>query len=133
MSVASNTIIEVQVNNITRQELIYLTHMGVDVDGRWGESARIYISPDRFKELEGLGYNMKIIPKPRQSRAAGYHSFSELESELKAIEAAYPKICRLQSLGKTKQNNDIWIMKISDNVDIQEDEPEGPRWICEAL
>jgi len=121
---ASGTIFEVQVNNLSRQELIDLIHMGVDVDGFRDGSARIYISPEQFKELENLGYSLKIIPKPKQSRSAGYHTLFELESELKAVEASYPEICRLQSIGKTYQDRDIWVMKISDNADIEEDEPE---------
>ncbi len=53
-----------------------------------------------------------------------YHTFQEVEDELRAIHTAFPDITLLQSIGKTWQNRDIWAMKISDNAAVDEDEPE---------
>lgn len=61
-------------------------------------------------------------PKPLSSTV--YHSFDEMETELSQIAAAYPNITKLESIGKSLEGRDIWAMKVSDNPDIEEDEPE---------
>jgi carboxypeptidase T len=53
-----------------------------------------------------------------------YHSFDEIELELQGIASGYPGITKLMSIGKTYEGRDIWAIKISDNPDIEEDEPE---------
>jgi hypothetical protein len=53
-----------------------------------------------------------------------YHTFSEVESDLLGVASSYPDITKLVSIGKTYEGRDIWALKISDNPDIEEDEPE---------
>jgi hypothetical protein len=54
-----------------------------------------------------------------------YHSFSEMETELFWIADNYPEITKLESIGKSWQGRDIWVMKVSDNPHVEEeDEPE---------
>lgn len=53
-----------------------------------------------------------------------YHTYEELTQELQGIAENYPEITELYSLGKTWEDRDIWAMKISDNAEIDEDEPE---------
>jgi hypothetical protein len=53
-----------------------------------------------------------------------YHTHAEVGAELAAVAAAYPEITRLETLGySTTDGQAIWGLKISDNVDIDEDEP----------
>jgi hypothetical protein len=54
----------------------------------------------------------------------GYHTYAELAADAKAVAAAHPDIVRLFSIGKSYQGRDIWAAKISDNVGIDEPEPE---------
>jgi hypothetical protein len=59
------------------------------------------------------------------TRALGaYHTYPTLTSDLQAYAAAYPSISRLVSVGKSVQNRDLWALRITDNPDAQEDEPE---------
>ena len=58
------------------------------------------------------------------ARDAGYHSYAEMVSELKATAAAYPAIVQAISIGTSHQGREIWAAKISDNVATDEDEPE---------
>jgi len=55
---------------------------------------------------------------------AQYHTYAQFESELAATEAAYPSLCKVYNLGQTIQNRTMWAIRISDNVDVEEDEPE---------
>jgi len=118
-----DNIVEVRIDNIDREGLLRLTRMGADIDGVWGKTARIYISSDMLKDLETMGYLFTIQRTSKENRQ-GYHSHSELTEELKGIEAAHPDICKLYDIGKSFEGRELWFMKISDNVETEEDEPE---------
>ncbi len=53
-----------------------------------------------------------------------YHSNAEMVDEIHAAEAAYPDLVRVMSIGRSYQGRDIWVAKVSDNVGVDEDEPE---------
>lgn len=53
-----------------------------------------------------------------------YHSYTEMVTEIHAVETAHPAIVHVFSMGKSYQGRDIWAAKISDNVAQDEAEPE---------
>jgi len=53
-----------------------------------------------------------------------YHNFPEMVAEIKAAETSFPELVRVMSIGKSYQGRDIWAAKISDNVEVDEAEPE---------
>ena len=55
---------------------------------------------------------------------SGYHTNAEMVAEIHAVQAAYPEIVQVTSIGKSYRGRDIWVAKISDNVAEDEDEPE---------
>ena len=60
-----------------------------------------------------------------QGTFGGYYSFAQMTAAMDALVAAYPTLVQKTSLGKSIQNRDIWCLKISDNVSIDEvNEPE---------
>ncbi len=60
----------------------------------------------------------------------GYHTNAEMVAEIHAVQAAYPELVQVRSIGKSHQGRDIWAAKVSDNV--AEDEPE-PEILIDAL
>ena len=55
----------------------------------------------------------------------GYYTFDEIESQLDQLSSMYPSIVSEKiSIGETYEGRDIWAIKISDNYQIEEDEPE---------
>lgn len=54
----------------------------------------------------------------------GYPSFNEIETFLKKIAKDYPHIAKLESIGKSVDGKDLWVLKLSDNVGTDEKEPE---------
>jgi carboxypeptidase T len=79
----------------------------------------------------GLGALLVIGLAPATAAAADfpakdsrYHSYAEMVAEIKATEAAFPKIVDVFSIGKSYQGRDIWAAKISDNVAVDEPEAE---------
>lgn len=53
-----------------------------------------------------------------------YPSFEKVEAFLKKTVALNPKIAKLISIGKSVKGRDLYVVKISDNVDVDEVEPE---------
>lgn len=58
------------------------------------------------------------------SKDSGYHSYAEVGADIDKTVAAHPSVIRKLSIGKSYQGRDIWAVKISDNVAIDESEPE---------
>ena len=48
----------------------------------------------------------------------GYHSYTELTTEVAATAAAHPDIVKLFSIGTSYQGRQLWAVKISDNVGV---------------
>jgi hypothetical protein len=55
---------------------------------------------------------------------SGYHNYAEQVALIDQTVAAYPSIAKKFSLGKSYEGRDIWAVKISDNVNTDEAEPE---------
>ena len=54
----------------------------------------------------------------------GYHTYAEMVADVTAVAAAHPDIVQKVSIGTSYQGRTIWAVKISDNVAIDENEPE---------
>jgi len=66
-------------------------------------------------------------PPPPVSAEKGlgvYHDYAGLSDELERFAGLYPGVLRLHTLGRSELGREIWAVVISDNPDIQEDEPE---------
>jgi len=54
----------------------------------------------------------------------GYHTYAEMSAEVAATAAAHPGIVRRFSIGRSYAGREIWAAKVSDNVAVDESEPE---------
>jgi hypothetical protein len=80
-----------------------------------------YLEPKASKTAKG-GLQARAAAFPAAD--SNYHDYGEVTAETAAVAAAYPGLVTRQSIGKTYQNRDIWALKISDNVGLDENEPE---------
>lgn len=111
-----------------------LHDLDIDVDGVFGHWARAYVIAEEVEKLTALGFALSSLPPddgtpwepapPEALVPSAYHTYETLTSELQSIAAAYPNLTRLVSIGKSVQGRDLWVMKITDNPGIEEDEPE---------
>ena len=60
---------------------------------------------------------------PAALEAYHYHTYQELTDELHALQANHSDIMSLTSIGKTYEGRDLWMVKLSDNVTVDENEP----------
>ncbi|MDI6739590.1 MAG: M14 family zinc carboxypeptidase [Candidatus Edwardsbacteria bacterium] len=91
----------------------------------------IITTPEQMARLEKAGCRLEVVEadiasKPRLTpeNKGSYHSFAEMQAELEAIAADHPAIAKLDTLGYSWEGRPILCLKISDNVNVNEAEPE---------
>lgn len=101
-----------------------------DVRDTW---AQALVTPVELMKIKHLGYEVEILWEDVRDRAQFYResmgerwtSYSSMVSDMQNLATAYPDIVRIYSIGQSVQGRTIWVMKITDNPDIDEiDEPE---------
>ena len=94
------------------------------------EYYRMRNNPDNRVAFEQPGGLLStLIPTPSafevKSTFGGYYSFTEMEAAMDDLLADYPGIASKTSIGTTSEGRNIWVIKISDNVALDEaGEPE---------
>jgi len=77
---------------------------------------------EQFLQKNKIAYtNLASIEK---SIAADYPKFTEIEKELKSLAKNYPSILKLYSIGKSTEGRELYVMKISKNVNVDDNRPE---------
>ncbi len=86
-----------------------------------------------FDFVRSLGQPISVLETPetmqRAAAALGpnldrYHTYAEMQTDLNALVAAYPSLASLSVMGQSILGKNIYVLKISDNVSIDENEPE---------
>ncbi len=66
-----------------------------------------------------------LTPAIGQGSMGGHYTLAEMEAILDAFHLQYPQLCSQKvSIGPSLQGRSLWMVKISDNVGIDENEPE---------
>jgi carboxypeptidase T len=126
----------ISVERNLRLEKKLRTH-ALELDLLFEWEGRIYIlaGDDDLRTLDRLNipyvnesYKFPAL-HPDQLRAQGgvngaYHSYEELAADLGILQLLYPGLARMFTIGTTLENRKILALKISDNVALDEDEPE---------
>ncbi len=69
---------------------------------------------------------LTLTPALGKGSMGGHYTLAEMEAILDAFAKNHPKICSAKvSIGKSIEGRNIWMVKISDNVIIDENEPEA--------
>src|SRR3569833_2385338 len=108
---------------------------GVAVDGIEHGVADVTATPAEVLALQKLGFTVVKVPdaaRPDASVApfdfpsadSQYHNYAEMVADINAVVAAHPSIVAKASIGTSYQGRDMPIVKISDNVSTDENEPE---------
>ena len=99
-----------------------------------GAKVKILV-PDLVKYLEEKNSNAKLnlsnnanLTLPAgftYGSMGGYLTYSEIVAKLDQLHSMYPNLVSVkQSIGKSTENRDLWVIKISDNPAIDENEPK---------
>jgi len=101
-----------------------------------GDTAIVYATDAELTVLRAAGWhpivlgtqevsNSRSADRDLELRTGGYHYYAALTDFLTALADDHPDVCRLMSIGKSVHGREIWAVKISDNPDLEEDEPEA--------
>jgi len=110
-----------------------------------GQFLDIMVSEADYQKILSQGYQAEVVNSTAQMAANlgnvddinGYRTYDEALEELQEIAANNPTICKLMDIGDSQgkvyfeqsygnyedYQHDIWAMKVSDNVNVNEDEP----------
>ncbi|MGW0890157.1 M14 family metallopeptidase [Saccharopolyspora sp. NPDC002578] len=99
---------------------------GAQVLGAKDGVATVEATTAQAEELRSNGLTLQAQASPRDFPPGdeAYHNYDEMVAELDKITADHPDLAAKSSLGKSFEGRDIPLLKISDNVAQDEDEPE---------
>ncbi|MDH4156849.1 MAG: M14 family zinc carboxypeptidase [candidate division Zixibacteria bacterium] len=125
----------VTVDNLTKEQYLKMAELGLEVIEARAGRLDLLAWPGDLKRLAeaDIPFVMQIddLTAFYKSRYAapvtmgGFRTLSEIESCLDSLAAIYTGIMTPKfSIGKTIENRDLWVVKVSDNPGTDEDEPE---------
>ncbi len=92
-----------------------------------------YVVPEELNRIKQSGLNFEIVKPDLNAWSAsfgdalvpqGYYSFNQIRNIADSLVAAYPSICKKVTFGQSASMEELAALKISDNVDADENEPE---------
>ncbi len=132
----NHMLIEVYPESEARLQALYQFHQLDIIPGPSSDIPHIAAYPEDLELLQEEGYPYEIIHDNlekfyanrlggRLDDMGGYHTFDEIVTFLDQIHAAHPTITTAKfSVGQSIEGRELWCLKISDNPDVDESEPE---------
>ena len=135
---ASNEIHQiVRIYPDTDSEIIKLMTLDMDIARvKMNEYVEIVATGGDLSKLDaaGLRYSIEIdnwekhyaeVVNPSQDEMGGFLTYSEMIARMNQIHDTYPDLTTEPfSIGLSTEGRELWVMKVSDNPDIDEDEAE---------
>lgn len=120
--------------DLTKEELTTIHDLGLSFD-RCGGARTLYVSKEQRDALRAAGIPFSIEHEDLQAYYAsrnqaslsfgGFRTLAEIEAYLDSLTLAHPTLITAKfSIGTTIQGRSIWAVKISDNPNLDENEPE---------
>ncbi|MFL5807394.1 MAG: M14 family metallopeptidase [Roseiflexaceae bacterium] len=109
----------------TRQQRSALAAAGVAIDAVGPGWVEVTATPQDLRRIAALGFVAHPLPADFPLPDAAYHNYAETVDEIRAVAATHPTIIQLFSIGHSYEGRELWAAKISDNVALDEDEPEA--------
>ena len=99
---------------------------GADIVEVGRDYVLVEATPEEARALGRLGLTLEPLPFAEAFPPAdsAYHDYNEMVADLQQVAFDHPDIFSLFSLGTSYEGRTIWAGKISDNVGVDENEPE---------
>ncbi|HID94255.1 MAG TPA: hypothetical protein EYP60_09200, partial [bacterium (Candidatus Stahlbacteria)] len=113
---------------VDAQRVKNLPH-GLDEAGcKRGEWIDVVVDEEELNRIRGKGFMTRILLEDvdayHRKMQGQYHNYQEFVDSLTNIAVQHPEIAKLDTIGISYEGREILCLKISDNVNIDEDEPE---------
>ena len=92
--------------------------------------AKALLNDIEINTLKAAGYQVDILIddykayKDTLFQRGEYHTYDEVYTILDSLVTDYPNMCRLDTIGLSVLGRPIWAMRVTDNPQIEENEPE---------
>lgn len=109
----------------------------ISIDNVKGDTIYAYANPKEFEKFKTLGYLIEELPHPSSLTKVAmattvaqmanwdkYPTYPVYRQLMKNFQTNYPDLCKLDSFGVTNEGRKLYVVKISDNVNSIEEEPE---------
>jgi carboxypeptidase T len=111
----------------TREQRSAINAIGAEIEAVGHDQVIVVATPEQLRQIAALGFTLQPAPRPSDFPLidADYHNYVEMVADVQSSAAAHPSIIELFSIGTSYAGRDLLAAKISDNVGLDEDEPEA--------
>ncbi|USN48349.1 MAG: zinc carboxypeptidase [Pseudobdellovibrionaceae bacterium] len=109
-----------------KYERTQLSNMGLSIEGVGDEAVTGFAIESEVEQIRKQGLLISVQPMDESfldfpSDDEEFHNYSELVSEIKTLSDQNPSIFSMQSIGKSHEGRDIWVIRIG--MDDSADKP----------
>ncbi|GAB4189802.1 MAG: M14 family metallopeptidase [Roseiflexaceae bacterium] len=125
--VETNDIQTYRINGVTtREQRTKIAQAGAAIDEVGPDYVVVTANSTEARRISKAGFKIEQVFQTLDFPVAdsAYHNYAEMTTAIQTVAAAKPSIVSRFSMGKSYQNRDLWAVKISDNVTVDENEPE---------
>jgi murein tripeptide amidase MpaA len=110
----------------TREERSAIARTGAAIDEIGADYVVVTAIDQEIRQIRQLGYTAEELPVTQDfpPEDSDYHNYAEMSAVITEVAAAYPDIVSRFSIGLSYEGRELWAVKISDNVAVDENEPE---------
>ena len=113
-------------NVFTREDRTAVARTGAAIEEIGADYVIVRATPQEASQIAKLGYPIAEVMQaeafPPSDEA--YHDYAEMVAEIQQVAASHPDLVSFFSIGQSYEGRELWAAKISDNVAVDEDEPE---------
>jgi len=113
-------------NVFTREDRSAIARTGADIVEIGATYVIIHATEWEVNQIVQLGYPVEQMAQAEDfpPADAAYHNYAEMLAEIQQVAASHPDIVSYFSIGQSYEGRELWTAKISDNVSLDEAEPE---------
>ena len=113
-------------NVVTKEDRTAVARTGAAIEEIGTNYVIVRATPQEANQIAKLGYPIEEILHTEDFPPAdeAYHNYAEMAAEIQQVAAAHPDLVNYFSIGQSYEGRELWAAKISDNVGVDEGEPE---------
>jgi len=105
-----------------REDVDFLKSFGVSIESVDVIGVRVYATDEQLQELGRAGYEYFALPQ--EKRPGFYPTLTQALNTIQSYQTTYPDIMRVSQIGSSAGGHPIYAVRITDNPDTEEVEPE---------
>lgn len=111
---------------VTREDRTEVARTGASIDEIGIDYVIVSATELEVSQISRLGFPIDKLDQALDFPLAdsAYHNYAEMIAEIQQVTAAHPDLVSAFTIGQSYEGRELWAAKISDNVSVDEDEPE---------